>query len=428
MKLLRPVNLDLNEFIKDDNLYSYLVNKSGKYRNDFKKGKVIRKLIPEMQYFISTCICAEEEQGNYNLKGFKQIRINDVIHVMSYRKMRQVIYFLQRNHIIELKYASKFITVNGSQWVIDAKYFKLLKPYNGDNQLFEAEIKIKRKDTVNPRAKFLIETNATIRRQYQMCSSYDFNADQAKIFANKLHITGIKNDRQFVSMLDYIERLRKHSVIFNYNEKTDRIFTIINLCHKELRQYFRIKRSNKYYGFVELDFSTFNIQVLHKLIDENVTLSNINEKLIKELDTMALWLKTDFYKNIQDISQITGTVISRDAAKDLALKHWQNARIDSWNEATGIMKTLFPEVTIVMNKLKGSTYPDYLQYSNKFMRIESQLVQEILSVFISRFPDAIIYNIFDSFMVEKQYKENLRIIMDDCSKKYFDRNINIKEK
>lgn len=428
MKLLRPVNLDLAEFIKDDKLYSYLVNKSGKFGADFKKGKLIKKLIPEMQYFISTCICAEEEQGDFRLKGFKQIRINDVSHIMSYRKMRQVIYFLQKYHIIELKHATKFITVNGRQFVIDAKYFRLLKPYDGINQIFEIEFKAKKNITVNLRTKYLIETNAAIRRQFQMCSSYEFNAEQAKIFTNELYRTGIKNDRQLVSMLDYIERLRKHSVIFNYNEKTDRIFTIINLCHKELRQYFRVKRNDKFYGFVELDFSTFNIQVLHKLIDEKVTLTNINEKLINELETMAHWLKTDFYKNIQDISQMTGTVISRDAAKDLALKHWQNARIDSWNEATGIMKTLFPEVTKVMNKLKGSTYPDYLKYSNNFMRIESQLVQEILSVFISHFPDAIIYNIFDSFMVEEHYKENLRNIMDDCSKKYFDREINIKEK
>lgn len=428
MKLLRPINLDLNKFIKDENLYSYLVNKSGKYHTDFKKGKVIRKLIPEMQYFISTCICAEEEQGDFRLKGYKQIRINDVIHVMSYRKMRQVIYFLQKIHIIEVERGSKFITVNSRQFVIEAKYFKLLKPYDGDNQIFEAVINVKKKITVNPRAKYLIETNAMIRRQFQICSSYDFNTEQAKIFANDQHRIGTKSDRQYVSMLDYIERLSKHSVIFNYNEKTDRIFTIINLCHKELRQYFRVKRNNKYSGFIELDFSTFNIQVLHKFVDDSITISNINEKLVLELETMASWLKADFYKNIQDISANLDVEISRDDAKQLALKHWQNARIDSWNNETGIMKTIFPEVTKIMNKLKGSTYPDYLKYSNSFMRIESKLVQEILSVFISSFPDAIIYNIFDSFMVEEQYKENLRIIMDDCSKRYFDRDINIKEK
>jgi hypothetical protein len=404
------------------------VNKSGKFGTDFKKGKLIKKLIPEMQYFISTCICAEEEQGDFRLKGFKQIRINDVIHVMSYRKMRQVIYFLQKYHIIELKHATKFIIVNSKQFVIDAKYFRLLKPYDGINQIFEIELNVKKKVTVNPKAKYLIDVNAVIRQQFQLCSSYDFNAEQAKIFANELHNAGIKNDRQFVSMLDYIERLRKHSVTFNYNEKTDRIFTIINLCHKELRQYFRVKRDDKFSGFVELDFSTFNIQVLHKLVDDSISISSTNEKLVVELKTMAAWLKEDFYSNIQEISAGFDIEISRDDAKELALKHWQNARIDSWNKETGIMRTLFPEVTKVMNKLKGRTYPDYLKYSNNFMRIESQLAQEILSAFISRFPDAIIYNIFDSFMVEEQCKENLRIIMEDCSKIYFDRDINIKEK
>jgi len=309
MKLLRPANLDLDEFIQDDRLYSYLVNKSGKYRTAFKKGKVIRKLIPDMQYFISACICAEEEQGDYRLKGFKQIRINDVIHIMSYPKMRQVIYFLKKIHVIEVKYTTKLISVGGRPIVTNANYFKLIAPYDGNTQMFEVELKTKKKIVINERAKFLIEANASINHQYQMCSSYDFNAEQAKIFANELHVEGIKNDRQFVSMLDYIERLRKQSVIFNYNEKTDRIFTIINLCHKELRQYFRVKRDNKFSGFVELDFSTFNIQVLHKLIDDSISITSINEKLVVELETMAQWLKTDFYKNIQDISESTGTVI-----------------------------------------------------------------------------------------------------------------------
>jgi hypothetical protein len=62
------------------------------------------------------------------------------------------------------------------------------------------------------------------------------------------------------------------------------------------------------------------------------------------------------------------------------------------------------------------------------MRIESQLAQEIYGEFISTFPQAIIYNIFDSFMVEEQYKDNLRKIMEESSMRYFNRQVKVKEK
>lgn len=425
MKVIQPHNLDLDSLIKDDLLYPYLSNTGGKFATTFKKGKVLRKLIPIVQYFISVCIWTDEAQGDYRITGFKRIRISDVHHVMSYKKMRQVIHFLVNRHIIEAKSTIDFITVDGRQFGINAKYFKLLEPYNGKTEIREILIKTRRKISVNPRAKFLIEKKPEIRHQYERCSSYIFNVDLAKKKANELHSQGLKTDKQYVSMLDYIERLRNQSVLFNYNEKTDRIFTIINLCHKELRQFFETKNNIL---MVELDFSTFNIQVLHKLIEDSITISNIDEKLVQELAIMADWLSTDFYGKIQEVGRSLGTEITREDAKTLALKHWQNARTDSWNGATKIMQTLFPEVTKVMNKLKGNSYGEYLNYSSKFMRIESQLAQEIYGEFISKYPQAIVYNIFDSFMVEDTYKDNLRTIMDDSSLKYFQRQVKIKEK
>lgn len=425
MKILLPHNLDLYSLIKDEQSYPYVSNTSGRISNSFKKGSVLRKLIPYFEYFISVCICTDEAKGDFKVTGFKRIRITDVHHVMSDKKMRQVINFLVKQQIIEVKHTTDFITVNGRQFGTNAKYFRLLEPYNGKTDLREIQLNVKSKVALNPKAKLLIGKNPVIRHQFELCSSYNFNVELAEIRANELYSKGLKNDKQFVSMMDYIERLRKQSVLFKYNEQTGRIFTIINLCHKELREFFEVKRNVR---LVELDFATFNIQVLHKLVDDSITIANINERLIKELETMANWLKSDFYYNIQAVSKNLNVEISRDDAKTLALKHWQNARIDSWHEETKIMKTLFPEITKVMNKLKGNNYVEYLDYSSKFMRIESQLVQEIYGEFISKYPQAIIYNIFDSFMVEEEYKDNLRIIMEDCSKNYFKREVKVKEK
>jgi hypothetical protein len=150
--------------------------------------------------------------------------------------------------------------------------------------------------------------------------------------------------------------------------------------------------------------------------------------LVKELDKLALWLQVDFYGQIQAIAASVNVTMSRDDAKTLALKHWQNARVDSWHKETNIMRSIYPEITKRMDKLKGKTHEDYLKYSHNFMRIESRLAQEIYGKFSIKYPSAIIYNIFDSFMIEEKHKENLNKIMKDCSTRFFNREINIKEK
>jgi hypothetical protein len=62
------------------------------------------------------------------------------------------------------------------------------------------------------------------------------------------------------------------------------------------------------------------------------------------------------------------------------------------------------------------------------MLVESQLTQEIYTEFHRLFPKAYIYNIYDSFMIEKQYISTLKDIMEKVSKRYFKREVRIKEK
>lgn len=425
MKLVKPYNLDLNKSIIDERLYSYLTNNQNKLGICFKRGKVIRKLIPASYYFINQIICAEPAYGNARTKGFKRVRIADVDNVMSYAKMSQVIHFLVQQKIIEVRGISEFITVQGRQFVINAKYFRLIAPYNGKIELFECEIKTKKKTTINQKAKLMVAKNDIIRHQYDLCKNYVFNFNEAETFVNDLYSRGSLDNRKLVDLNKYLSKLKNRDIIFTYSEKTNRIATIVNCCPKLLRPYFTTPTSS---SFTELDFTTFNVQVLVKLIDDNITISNISENLIKELDLISAKSEQDFYQHVVQIFEEFETKICRNTAKEIVLWHWINARIDSKRIEYQIMSTLYPEITKMMVKLKGDTYESYRNYCCNFMIIESQLTQEIYAEFHKQYPNVYLYNIYDSFMVEKPYALNLKRIMKDISSRYFQREIRIKEK
>jgi hypothetical protein len=425
MKLLKPQNLDLNTIIKDDKFYSYLTNNQNNLGICFKKGKVIRKLIPAIQYFINQIICTDPAQGNAQVKGFKRIRITDVDNVMSYAKMRQVIHFLVQLKIIEVRGISEYITVEGKQFTINAKYFRLLEPYNQHVEIIECAIKTRRKVNINKVAKSMIASNEAIRHQHELCSNYIFNFQDAEQLVNDLYYSKSIDDKKFVTIFQYLSKLKNKDVIFTISEKTRRIATIVNCCPKIIRPFFSTPDAGI---FTELDFATFNVQVLIKLIDDNITISNINEQLIKELQVLTLETQNDFYQHIVKIFENNDVQISRDTAKDIVLWHWINARNDSKNIEYKIMSKIYPEITKMLIVLKGNTYESYKKYSCSFMLVESQLTQEIYTEFHKQFPKAYIYNIYDSFMVENQYILTLKNIMKDVSERYFNREVKIKQK
>jgi hypothetical protein len=425
MKLLKPQNLDLNKLIVDEQYYSYLTNNQNILGIAFKKGKVIRKLIPAIQYFINQIICTDDAQGNAQIRGFKRIRVADVDNVMSYAKMRQVIHFLVQQKIIEVRGISEFITVKGKQFTINAKYFRLIAPYNGNIEIDNCIIKTRQKVNINSRAKSMIDTNEAIRHQYDLCSNYVFDFCAAEQLVNDMYYNKSIDDKKLVNHYQYLSRLKNHDIIFKMSEKTNRITTIINCCPKILRPFFTTPTGE---GFTELDFATFNVQVLIKLIDNNITISNISEKLIKELDFLILKTQDDFYQHIVRTFKDNGVEISRDTAKDIVLWHWINSRNDNRNIEYRIMSKLYPEITKIMITFKGNTYESYKKYSCSYMIVESQLTQEIYTEFHKHYPEVYIYNIYDSFMIENPYVLNLKKIMKDVSTKYFNREVKIKEK
>jgi hypothetical protein len=424
MKILQPQNLDLNSIIKDDKFYSYLTNNQNKLGICFKKGNSLRKLIPSIKYFINQIICTDDANGNAQVKGFKRIRIADVDNVMSYPKMRQVIHFLVVQRIIEVRGITEYVIVKGKKFTINAKYFRLIAPYNGSTAIQEVLLKTKQKVNVNSTAKNLIKTNPAISHQYDLCSNYIFDFFLAEQLVSSLYYNKSIDDKKLVSHYQYLSRLKNHDVIFKFSEKTGRITTMINCCPKTLRTFFTTPTSS---AFTELDFVTFNVQVLVKLIDDNISISNI-DKLTYELNLITAQTHKDFYQHIVETFRDNGVEISRDTAKDIVLWNWINARIDNYSIEYKIMSMLYPEITKIMTNLKGSTYESYKKYGCNFMLVESQLTQEIYAEFYRQYPSVYIYNIYDSFMVEKPYALYLKKIMEDKSSKYFNREVKIKEK
>ena len=71
----------------------------------------------------------------------------------------------------------------------------------------------------------------------------------------------------------------------------------------------------------------------------------------------------------------------------------------------------------------------YENFSYTMMKMESELVNDIIyKKFIEMHPDAILYTIFDSFLVEQKYSAELLSIMQEEGSKYFNINCIVKNK
>ena len=85
-----------------------------------------------------------------------------------------------------------------------------------------------------------------------------------------------------------------------------------------------------------------------------------------------------------------------------------------------------PRISEVIDCLKVEKYQNF---SNTTMKMESELVNDIIyKKFIDLHPDAILYTIFDSFLVEQKYAAQLQSLMQEEGGKYFNINCIVKTK
>lgn len=419
MKLIKPKKLNLELITSQNRKILYITYTQGRKGFGFKSISMYKKLIPYAYYFINRILLAKSPTTPY-LKEYKRIRATDVEGVINYNKMRQIIHFLVSQKIIDVKVISEFVLVDTQQFVVNAKYFRLLPEYQGELEIIDIPVKRKPHININDKAKRLIQSDENIKHQYNVCSNYEFDLVSGKNYLEELYNYGEINIKQYATYHQYLERIEKRDIIFTISEKTDRITTMINTCPKLLRKYFLENA-------IEFDIQTFNVQVLCKLVDDNITITNISERILNELKQLTDELNQDFYSAIVKYFQEFGVEIDRDTAKSIVLWKWMNCRHDSKTLEYKIMKARYPEISKVIEALKGDSYDDFKKYTYKFMKAESYIINKLIyPLFIASFPTAKIYTIYDCIMVDNQYHDEVLKIMKEQSQLYFGRVINVK--
>lgn len=421
MKLLKPQNLNLETMIKPNQMYSYITYSQGKKGYAFKEGNVYKKLIPYIYFFINQIIITDKS-CDANTLNYSRIKSRHIEHIMTYNKMQQIVHFLTQQKIIVVKGISEFITIKGQQMPINAKYFKLLPEYCGSTEIIEVQLKIKTKPhiSINPKAKEEM-SKPEVQHQFELCSNYTFDFEGAEKYALELLNMNIIDKNYYIRCTQHIQRLRNKDVIFTISEKTHRITTLISLCPRRIRRFFLTDS-------IELDFQTFNVNLLVKLIDDNLTISNISQSLLNEIETISKETSMDFYNVIVEYFREKGFSIDRDTAKGIVLANWINNRPKTKSTEFNLMKQRYPEITKLMTELKGKTHDEYLKYTYKFMQIESELINNIIYKRFSTIkPYVKLYTICDCIMIESKYKDSLERIMFEESQSFFKKIINIKE-
>lgn len=420
MKLLKPENLELETLFKPDQLYSYKTYTRGKAGYAFKKGTSVTKLIPYMYFFINQIIITEASKGNYT-KGLKRITGNDVKHELPYKKQQQVLHLLINSKIIK----RKTVTEIGTEYPIKAKYYCLCEEYNTDFIEVNIVFKDKKKSRVfiDTFTRRKLEKVTTYYTQFEIYKNYSFNHKAALEYIDVLLADKKLTRVKYIKCQQHIRRLVNHDIQFSISEKNGRISSLITSCPREIRKFFL---SDAY----ELDYQSFYINVLIHMLDSHITINNI-DKLQPEIDRLITEVNSElgFYTSLAEKLKVVEMNIDRDTCKLYVMKYW----LFAYNTCTHLfyasMKTLYPEITKVMETLKGTTKLSKLQYCNNYMRFESELINNIVfKTFINKYPDARVYTIYDGLLVESKYKDILYDIMVDEAKLYFERQINVKLK
>jgi hypothetical protein len=432
MKILKPVNLDLESLIKDEQLYSWHKNHQRKLTiaPELYKGKNLRKYIPQFYYLISMILInSQNEYNKCDVSGYGdhiKVRLGTLDEVgINYFKARQLIQFLINQKIISVKGVFEPTQVQNQTFYINTRYFKLLPPFNGKTEIYDIDLNFKRM-RINKVLETKLFNQPFLRHQYDKQCQLKYDLPQAEKFVNNLFYSNLINDRQFISYYNLFKRIENKRFHFHVSDKCDRVFTTINSIPRILRPYI-VDHENL--ALKELDFSGFNVMILFKIFQEYINTHEVDDRLKTEFQKYQSFTQNDFYNKIVEFFDENMVKIDRDIAKDIVLHHWINANQSCKTPEFKIMKSIFPELTKLLIKFKGINYSTYKEFYNGFMREESKLINEIIySRIIKEYPDCIVYTIFDGLLVEDRYAKQVQEIMLDEGKKFINHNIKVKIK
>jgi len=419
MKVVKPKNLNLEDLIDDNLLYSYKKNLQGKLTVVMKKGSAYRKLIPYMYVVINEIIITDKETKPWK-KNYSKISNFQFNHYMTTKKLYQVCHFLENQGIIKIEKYSERIHTKKVTYSVEKRHYKLNSNYNTDFEIIDVDVELNKKVTYNIQTLDIIKSDAYYKHLFEKVTHYIYNYDSAFAFIHEQNYTDI----QLVYRLQYIEKLKNNLRVFSYSISTNRIFTIINQCPKELRQFFLTPNGKKY---IEIDISATNVNILIFMIDRCAKNNQINDlqEVLNERNIIVS--QKDFYSLIVSYFKENGITIDRDTAKDYVLKYWINNKYNN-NKTYKVFKSLFPAISTFIETQKGKNYEQYLNYSNQFMKIESKIIRDVYTVFHKDYPNVSKYTIHDGIMVEEEYSDILLNVFKSKLHQIFNREIKINKK
>ena len=441
IKLNKPANLDLYQLIKPDLDRLIRVRRDdGSFGIPSKSGKSLRKHIPALYYIIHILLERQYSKNSVErcryAKDFVKLYSRDIEPLKSkndFRYIWSILYQLKIIRVFDVNEPTKY------RKSAMGYYFRFTDEYR-DAPVVQHEVLVKSSiaERLDKKEKLRrsepkqtvdiskIQTNKPSYHQYMSILNLKFDSPSASEYIKKQFEDNLIDVSRYNSCVIAINAIANGRLSFSQSEACQRIYTTVTQMPKELRQFIKDSEGNK---LTELDFGSFNAFLVYKILnDMHPDYKSNVEKIAfeNEIDFYRRLLSGgDFYRDFKEVF-FPDVELDRDQVKDIVLKNWFNGKLNSRNKYRKHMIKRLPMISTVVDSLKSKRYEDF---SNFTMSRESQLVNDIIySKFIAEYPDAIIYTIFDSFLIEQKYVPQLHEMMLEEGSRYFNLNCVIKIK
>lgn len=432
LKLNRPENLVLEDLILPDFPFFIPVRKDdGSSSYTMTTGKLVHKHIPALYYFIHVLL--ERQHSDNDLfryrfdERFVKMFSRDIEPLKSKNDMRKIWGVLKAARVIEFHDNNE---PNHYRKSAMAYYFRLLEPYQ-DAKVVEHEVMVKKsiydrfEDKWNLRKKKVtdlskISTDRVSAHQFKALQNIRINYDAAEEHISELLQKNEIDQKKYNTCRIYLNNIRNGRLYVTKSAKCNRYYTPVTNLPKIVRPFITDAQGK---SLVELDYGSFNAFAVYKI------LNSVNPDYKDNAEKIAFENELDFYRRIlsggdfySDFKKIffPDAELNRDQIKNIVLQHWFNGKLDSRNKHRKVLKTRMPRITEVIDSLKHKKFSNF---SNIAMQMESQLVNdEVYRKFIDLYPDAIMFTIFDSFLIEPRYATQLHTMMLDEGNRYFELN------
>ena len=359
-------------------------------------GKNIIKHIPALYYFVHVLIDrlnseVDKPYAAY-LKDLVKMYSRDIEPFRSKNDFKFIWSILRYLKIIE-DFSNNEPTIYKKSAM--AYYFKFKEPYHSA-AIVEHQIKVKKSiaDKLNKKWGVRdqqidlasIKTNILIAHQYQSLHNINFDSSSARIYIEQQLADGLMSSDKHKACVITIYRICNHRLRVSHSVKCNRYYTPVTSMPKEMRQFIKDIDGN---SLIELDFGSFNAFAVYKIVnticyDEQ---SNIDKVLFEnEINLYRELLLGDFYADIKKMC-FNKNDFTRDEVKDIVLHRWMNGRVNSRNKYKKVLDQRFPKISEILTAIKSKDYPNF---SNSTMKLESELVNEIIyKKFVEMHPNAI---------------------------------------